>query len=518
MEQTVKGPVALVILDGWGMSETCVGNATCEAKTPHLDALFRDFPHTRIGASGMDVGLPEGQMGNSEVGHLNIGAGRIVYQDFTRISKAIRDGVFFENEVLRAASDKVVASGGKLHLLGLLSDGGVHSHETHLYALIEMARRQGIREVCIHAFMDGRDTPPASGAEYLARLEEKVRELGVGTIATVTGRYYAMDRDNRWDRVEKAYRALTEGEGIPAASSSEAIQGAYAAGQNDEFIEPRVIVRDGAPVATVDDGDGIIFFNFRSDRARELTRAFTDETFQGFVRYKHPRLASYVCMTEYDETFGLPVAFPPTTYSNLLGEIVSRAGRKQLRIAETEKYAHVTFFFNGGNEVPSPGEERILIPSPQDVATYDQKPEMSAPEVTDQVVLQVKSGLFGLIVLNYANPDMVGHTGVVEAAVKAMETVDACVGRVVEAVLETGGSLLITADHGNCEQMLDDAGEVQTAHSSNPVPLILVDPKRRNARLRSGILADIAPTILDLMGLEKPAEMTGSSLIETAGG
>ncbi len=514
MNKPSRGPVALIILDGWGVSETCVGNALCEARTPHLDALFKDYPHTSLGASGMDVGLPEGQMGNSEVGHLNIGAGRIVYQDFTRISKAIRDGDFFENETLLAAMKKIREARGKLHLLGLLSDGGVHSHETHLYALVELARRQGIERVCVHAFMDGRDTPPTSGAEYLKRLETKLGEIGLGAVATVTGRYYAMDRDNRWERVERAYRALTEGVGIQVDSCREAIEGAYEAGQNDEFIEPRVIMRDGAPVGTVDDGDGIVFFNFRSDRAREITRTFTDDSFQGFVRAKYPRLSSYVCMTEYDETFGLPVAFPPSTYPNLLGEIVSRAGMKQLRIAETEKYAHVTFFFNGGNETPYPGEERILIPSPQDVATYDQKPEMSAPEVTDQVVLQVKSGLFGLIVLNYANPDMVGHTGVIEAAAKAMETVDVCVGRVVEAVIEAGGSLLITADHGNCEQMLDDAGKVQTAHSANPVPLVFVDPRRRNVRLRPGILADLAPTILDLMGLEKPEEMTGRSLIE----
>ncbi len=516
MEKTAKGPVALVILDGWGVSETCMGNALCEAETPNLDALFRDYPHTRLGASGMDVGLPEGQMGNSEVGHLNIGAGRIVYQDFTRISKAIDDGDFFENETLLAAMEKIRKAKGTLHLLGLLSDGGVHSHESHLYALVELAKRQKIEKVCVHPFMDGRDTPPTSGAGYLARLEEKLREIGLGTVATVTGRYYAMDRDNRWERVEKAYRAITEGKGIEATSSREAIEGAYDAGQNDEFIEPRVIVRDGAPAGTVEDGDGIIFFNFRSDRARELTRAFTDDSFQGFTRYRHPRLCAYVCMTEYDETFGLPVAFPPSTYPNLLGEIVSKAGQRQLRIAETEKYAHVTFFFNGGNETPYPGEERLLIPSPQDVATYDQKPEMSAPEVTDQVVLQVNSGLFGLIVLNYANPDMVGHTGIIEAAAKAMETVDACVGRVVEAVTQAGGSLLITADHGNCEQMIDESGKVQTAHSANPVPLIYVDPKRRDARLRPGILADLAPTILDLMGLEKPKEMTGRSLIEPA--
>ena len=510
----VRRPIALVILDGWGISDRCEANAVCLAQTPRLDALLREYPSTRLGASGLDVGLPEGQMGNSEVGHLNIGAGRVVYQDLTRISKSIADGDFFRNPVLTAIMDKVRGGGGKLHLMGLLSDGGVHSHNTHIYALVDLARQRGLQDVCIHAFMDGRDTPPRSGVDYLAQLEERLRQIGIGRVATVIGRYYAMDRDNRWERVEKAYRAMTEGVGVPAGSSEEAIRGAYAAGQNDEFIEPRVIRSGDRPAGTVEDGDAIIFFNFRTDRAREITRAFTDPGFQGFSRGKLPKLVGYVCMTEYDETFRLPVAFPPEVYPNLLGEVIAAAGKKQLRIAETEKYAHVTFFFNGGSEVPSPGEERVLIPSPQEVATYDQKPAMSAPEVTDRLIERIGTGVFDFIVLNYANPDMVGHTGILEAAIAAMETVDACVGRVVDAVLAAGGSLLITADHGNCEQMLDAQGNVQTAHSSNPVPLILVDPEHRGQPLRQGILADLAPTILALMGLKKPVEMTGRCLLE----
>ncbi len=514
MTPAPRRPLALVILDGWGINDSCDFNAVCQARTPRLKHLFETYPVTRIGASGGDVGLPDGQMGNSEVGHLNIGAGRIVYQDLTRISKSIADGDFFENPVFTEALNKLKQSGGKLHLMGLLSDGGVHSHNTHLYALVELAKRQGIEEVCIHPFLDGRDTPPKSGIDYLAQLEEQLEKIGLGKVATVAGRYYAMDRDNRWDRVEMAYRALTEGAGEVAGASASAIQDAYGAGQNDEFVEPRVICLDGHPVGTVDDGDAIVFFNFRSDRAREITRAFTDPDFRGFSRRKHPLLATYVCMTEYDETFGLPVAFPSESYPNILGEVVSRAGKSQLRIAETEKYAHVTFFFNGGREVPFPKEDRALIPSPKEVATYDQKPAMSAPEVTDEVISRVKSGTYDLLVLNFANPDMVGHTGVLAAAVEAMEAVDACVGRVADAVLEAGGSLLITADHGNCEQMADDRGGPHTAHTANQVPLILVDPERRHVRLRPGILADIAPTILELMGLAKPAEMTGRSLLE----
>jgi 2,3-bisphosphoglycerate-independent phosphoglycerate mutase len=513
MERGVKRPVALVILDGWGIDDSCDHNAVCQAETPHLRDLFRDYPTTTLSASGLDVGLPEGQMGNSEVGHLNIGSGRIIYQDLTRITKSIKDADFFTNPALVSVMDETRKGGGKLHLMGLLSDGGVHSHITHLYALVELARRHDLTDVCIHAFLDGRDTPPKSGAGYLEELEARLADLGLGRVATVTGRFYAMDRDNRWDRVERAWRTLALGEGEVFPSSREAIAAAYAADQNDEFVEPRIVRAAGAPATTIEDGDGMIFFNFRSDRAREITRAFTAPDFSGFPRDRVPALTGYVCMSEYDETFDLPVAFASESYPRILGEVVGSAGRTQLRIAETEKYAHVTFFFNGGSEVPFPGEERMLIPSPQEVSTYDRKPEMSAVAVTDEVVRRIATDRYDLIVLNFANPDMVGHTGVFPAALAAMATVDACVARVVDAVLKAGGRLLITSDHGNCEQMTDAEGQPHTAHTANPVPLILVDPLRRGTRLRSGILADIAPTILELMGLDKPAEMTGRSLL-----
>jgi len=515
VSDSLKKPLALLILDGWGIADSSNDNAVRQALTPRLDTLFRDYPSTRIGASGLDVGLPEGQMGNSEVGHLNIGAGRIVYQDLTRITKSIKDGDFFANPVLLDAIARVNASGGKLHLMGLLSDGGVHSHNTHLYALVEMAKRQGIQDVCVHAFLDGRDTPPKSGESYLQQLEEELRRIGLGKVATVTGRFYAMDRDNRWERVERTYRAMVLGEGIEVSSYTEAISGAYASGQTDEFVEPRVVVCEDHPVGKVENGDAIVFFNFRSDRAREITRIFTQKDFEHFSRKIYPALSAYVCMTEYDETFDLPVAFPADTLPNLLGEVIAREGLTQLRIAETEKYAHVTFFFNGGNEVANPGEDRVLIPSPKDVATYDLKPEMSAPAVTDAVVERIASGKYDLIVLNYANPDMVGHTGILSAAITAMETVDTCVGRVVDAVIEGGGRLIITSDHGNCEKMADTTGHPHTAHTADPVPLILVDPSRKGVRLREGILADIAPTLLDILGVQPPAEMTGKSLIVT---
>ena len=514
MAAGVRRPVALVILDGWGVNESAENNAVRLAVTPRLDALFRNYPSCRIGASGMNVGLPEGQMGNSEVGHLNLGAGRVVYQDLTRITKSIDDGDFFTNPVLADALAGAKRGGGKLHLMGLLSDGGVHSHNTHLYALVEMAARCGLTEVCIHPFLDGRDTPPKSAARYLAALEAKLADIGVGRVATVIGRYYAMDRDSRWERVERAFRALTQGEEKVFSSSAEAIENAYIEGQTDEFVEPRVIRCAQDRPCTVDDGDVVVFFNFRSDRAREITRVFTDPDFQGFPRAKSPVLGAFVCMTEYDETFGLPVAFAPETHANLLGEVLSGVGMRQLRIAETEKYAHVTFFFNGGREAPFPGEDRVLIPSPKDVATYDLKPAMSASALTEEVVERVRNGAYDFVVLNFANPDMVGHTGVAPAAVTAMETVDSCVGRVVDAVLETGGSLLVTADHGNCEQMTDASGQPHTAHTANPVPLILVDPDHRGDHLRSGILADIAPTVLQLMALPKPSEMTGRSLLD----
>lgn len=504
-----SGPVALVILDGWGIREDCENNAACQARTPVLDRLKKEWPTSRLIASGRDVGLPDGQMGNSEVGHLNIGAGRIVYQELTRISLAIENGSFFENQVLTNACQRVVESGGKLHLLGLLSDGGVHSHNSHLYALVRLAKKIGVKDVCIHTFLDGRDTPPESGIDYLSQLEAELKLIELGRIATITGRYWAMDRDNRWNRIEKAYLALTQGIGQKAPSSLEAIKSAYSTDQTDEFVEPWVIGEAG----TIDDADGIIFFNFRADRARELTRALTLSDFKGFDRARIPRLVDFVCLTEYDETFDLPVAFPSESYPDILAEVVSRAGLKQLRIAETEKYAHVTFFFNGGVEKAWPGEDRVLIPSPQDVATYDQKPSMSAIAVTDEVVRRIEANTYQLIVLNFANCDMVGHTGVLAAAIEAMETVDACLGRVVDAVVAAGGKLLITADHGNCEQMLDENGRPHTAHTTNPVQLIFIDAERVKQTVRDGILADLAPTILQLLGLEKPEAMTGHSLL-----
>ncbi|MCD6188106.1 MAG: 2,3-bisphosphoglycerate-independent phosphoglycerate mutase [Desulfuromusa sp.] len=503
------GPVALVILDGWGISENCENNAACQANTPVLDRLRQEYPNSRLSASGQDVGLPDGQMGNSEVGHMNIGAGRIIYQNLSRISLAIEDGSFFKNQALESACKRLVASGGKLHLLGLLSDGGVHSHNTHLYALIRLAQQVGVKEVCIHPFLDGRDTPPKSAIDYLQQLEGQLESIGLGRVVTIMGRYWAMDRDNRWDRVEKAYLALTEGVGQSAASAAEAIESAYAAGQTDEFVEPWVVAAPG----TIDDGDGVIFFNFRSDRAREMTRALALKDFSGFSRSKTPQLVDYVCLTEYDETFDLAVAFPSETYPEILAAVVSHAGFKQLRIAETEKYAHVTFFFNGGVEQPWPGEDRVMIASPKDVATYDQKPSMSAVEVTDEVVKRVESNKYQLIILNFANCDMVGHTGVLTAAIEAMETVDSCLGRVVAAVSKAGGKLLITADHGNCEEMVDTQGRPHTAHTTNPVQFIFVDPDHKSQLVHDGILADLAPTILELLKLEKPAAMTGQSLL-----
>jgi 2,3-bisphosphoglycerate-independent phosphoglycerate mutase len=510
-----KQPLLLMILDGWGINPDPAHNAIAQARTPNMTRLATEYPATEIGTSGMAVGLPDGQMGNSEVGHLNIGAGRVVYQDLTRISKAIVDGDFFTNPVLHDCISKTTAAGGRLHLAGLLSDGGVHSHETHLYALLELAKREGLSEVFIHCLLDGRDTPPSSGAEYLARLEAKIREIGVGRIATVMGRYYAMDRDNRWERVEQAYAAIVEGKGEGAASATAAIERSYANAVTDEFVLPTVLLDGSEPVGKLQDADGFIFFNFRSDRAREITRAFTDPQFTGFERRVWPQLASYVCLTEYDETFGLPVAFPSESLTNLLGDLLARAGLRQLRIAETEKYAHVTFFFNGGNEAPFPGEERCLIPSPKEVATYDAKPEMSAHPVTAELLRRLDEDVYDVIVLNFANADMVGHTGILPAAVQAIETVDSCVGRLVEKVLSRGGRVLITADHGNAEMMVDESGGPHTAHTTEKAPFILVDDLRKGAKLRpDGILADIAPTMLDLLGLPQPPEMTGRSLIQ----
>ncbi|MGB9791874.1 MAG: 2,3-bisphosphoglycerate-independent phosphoglycerate mutase [Thermacetogeniaceae bacterium] len=508
-------PLALIILDGWGCSPEKRGNAIFLADTPNFDSLRNVYPYTTLKASGEDVGLPPGQMGNSEVGHLNIGAGRIVYQDITRISRAIRTGEFFENPVLAEAMKKAKDGGKSLHLFGLVSDGGVHSHLTHLYALLEMARRYGLPRVFVHAFLDGRDVPPSSAKEYIQELEKKCEELGTGRIATVMGRYYAMDRDKRWERVEKAFNAIVHGEGEKARSALEAVERSYENGVTDEFVVPTVILdSSGNPVGRVEKEDVIIFFNFRADRAREITRAFTDKDFEGFRRRDGYPGVHFVCMTQYDATIDAPVAFPPQSLKHTLGEVLAERGLKQLRIAETEKYAHVTFFFNGGVEKPNPGEERILIPSPK-VATYDLKPEMSAYEVTDRVLQEIAEDKYDVIILNYANPDMVGHTGCLEAAIKAISVVDECMGKVVKAVLDKGGVALVTADHGNAEQMLEEDGEEpHTAHTTNPVPFILVGEEYRKRALRSdGALEDIAPTMLEILRIPKPPEMTGSSLL-----
>jgi len=510
----MKKPLLLMILDGWGINPNPAHNAVALAKTPNLTRYLSEYPHVPIKTSGMAVGLPEGQMGNSEVGHLNLGAGRVVYQELTRVTKSILDGDFFTNPILLECIARVKASGGRLHLSGLLSDGGVHSHNTHLYALLELAKREGVTDVFVHCLLDGRDTPPQSGAEYLAQLEGEIARIGVGKVATVMGRYYAMDRDNRWDRVEKAYIAMVHGLGELCVSSQDAIEQSYASRIYDEFVVPAVICEQGAPVGQLLDGDGFIFFNFRSDRAREITRALALDDFDGFVRRSRPELAGYVCLTEYDATFGLPIAFASTELKNLLGGMLADAGLKQLRIAETEKYAHVTFFFNGGVETPFSGEDRALIPSPKDVATYDLKPEMSAGQVTDRLLKLIDQDEYDVIILNFANCDMVGHTGVEAAAIKAVETVDTCAGRIVARVQELGGAVLITADHGNAEQMQDENGDPLPAHTTNPVWLILVDDSRKGATLREGgRLADVAPTMLKILGLSQPQEMTGVSLL-----
>ena len=509
-------PVLLVILDGWGLRPEREGNAIALAGTPNMDALTREFPNAALETSGLSVGLPEGQMGNSEVGHTNLGAGRIVYQDLVRINRAVEDGSFFKNDALLLACRRAKESGGALHLMGLLSDGGVHSHVEHLLALLELARREGVARVYIHAFMDGRDTPPKSGLGYMAELEKRLREKGHGQVATVSGRYYAMDRDKRWDRVALAYAAIVRGDGYRAASGVEAMESSYAHGETDEFVKPTVIVSsDGKPVGPVRDGDAILFFNFRADRAREITRAFTQPEFKDFDRVVVPRLSAYVCMTEYDKTFGLPVAYAPEALTEIFPEIVSHAGLKQLRCAETEKYAHVTFFFNGGRETVFPGEDRILVPSPRDVKTYDQKPEMSAPEVCEKLVQAIGTGQYGFVLVNFANPDMVGHTGVLDAAVKAVKVVDQCIGRLWQAAKAQRMAMLVTADHGNCEMMIDpQTGGPHTAHTLGPVPFILADPDFRGAKLRpKGVLADVAPTALQVMGLPQPKEMKGLGLV-----
>ena len=508
-----KKPTVLMILDGFGLNDKKDANAVYEAKTPVIDNLMANYPFVKGNASGLSVGLPEGQMGNSEVGHMNMGAGRIVYQDLTRITKEIQDGTFFENPALLKAIENVKANNSALHLYGLLSDGGVHSHNTHLYGLLELAKRHGLEHVYVHCFLDGRDTPPASGADYIKELYEKMQELGVGQIASVMGRYYAMDRDNRWDRVEKAYRAIAFGEGIQAECPYDAVKASYEQEVYDEFVVPTVIMRDGKPTATVNDGDSIIFFNFRPDRAREITRAFCADEFDGFDRGERKKV-TYICFTEYDVTIpNKEVAFNKVEIKNTFGEFLASKGLKQARIAETEKYAHVTFFFNGGVEAPNPGEDRILVNSPK-VATYDLKPEMSAYEVCDKLVEAIKSDKYDVIIINFAHPDMVGHTGVESAAIKAVEAVDTCVGRAVEALKEVEGQMILCADHGNCEQLVDyTTGVPFTAHTTNPVPFILINYDPAYTLKEGGCLADLAPTLIDMMGLEKPVEMTGHSLL-----
>jgi len=506
--------VALIIMDGWGHREEKEGNAVALADTPFFDRLWSGFPRTLIHASEERVGLPAGQMGNSEVGHLNLGAGRVVYQDLVRISKSIRTGEFFRNPVLCAAMDAAREKGKALHLVGLLSDGGVHSLHTHLYALLRMAKERGAPKVFIHPIFDGRDTPPRSGIDHLRALLAKAEEIGVGEVATVVGRYYAMDRDNRWDRVERAYKAMVRGEGAASGDPVSAVAASYAAGKTDEFIEPVVIGREGRPPGRIAPGDSVIFFNFRADRAREITRALTQD---GFDRFPRPErlFLTYACMTAYDETFGLPAAFPPQPLDDLLARVLADAGLANLRIAETEKYAHVTYFFNGGEETVYPGESRVLIPSPS-VPTYDLMPEMSAYEVGERAVAEIASGKHDLVVLNFANGDMVGHTGILPAAILAIEAVDRNLERVVEKVWEVGGVALVTADHGNAEQMIDPkTGDPHTAHTTNLVPLVFADPRAAGVRLREDrALEDIAPTILNLMSVPVPASMTGSDVRE----
>ncbi len=503
-------PVILIILDGWGIGKDPEINAQKKANIPFYNSLVNKYPQNALECAGEAVGLPAGTMGNSEVGHLNLGAGRTVNQDYARINKAIEDGSFLKNKALSGTMASAVENNSDLHLIGLLSDGGVHSHIEHLYSLIDMAAARGVKKVFIHALMDGRDTPPSSGINYIKELESFLADKPNAKIASVTGRFWAMDRDNRWEIVEQAYKALVNGEGVRAGSAVEAVENSYALNEQDEFIKPSLICNNEKPIGLLSDGDSVIFFNFRADRAREITSALAVENFEGFKREKAPALGSYVTMTMYEEAFTFPTAFPPTKLTNILGEVLSRNSLKQLRIAETEKYAHVTYFFSGGEEKPFPGEDRCLIPSPRDIATYDLKPEMSAFEVRDEVLKRLDENRYDFILLNFANPDMVGHTGIMKAAVKACETIDTCLESIVTKVHSMGGTVMITSDHGNCENMGDHENPF-TAHTTNPVPFILL--KKDIKLIEKGILADVAPTILDLMGIEKPEEMTGNSLI-----
>ena len=508
-----KKPTVLMILDGYGLNDKTEGNAVAEAKTPVMDKLMAECPFVPGYASGMAVGLPEGQMGNSEVGHLNMGAGRIVYQELTRITKEIQDGPFFENPAFLEAVDNCRKNDSALHLFGLVSDGGVHSHNSHIYGLLELAKRQGLEKVFVHCFLDGRDTPPASGKDYVVELMNKCKEIGVGQVASVMGRYYAMDRDNRWDRVELAYKALRNGEGVEAACGKCAVQNSYDAGTTDEFVLPTVVKKDGEAIGKIADGDSVIFFNFRPDRAREITRAFCCDEFDGFDRGSRPDV-KFVCFTEYDATIpNKSVAFHKVSITNTFGEFLAANNMTQARIAETEKYAHVTFFFNGGVETPNEGEDRILVKSPK-VATYDLRPEMSAYTVCDKRCEAITSDKYDVIIINFANPDMVGHTGVEAAAIAAVEAVDTCVGRAVEAIKSVDGQMFICADHGNAEQLVDyETGAPFTAHTTNPVPFILVNADPAYSLREGGCLADIVPTLIELMGMEQPAEMTGKSLL-----
>lgn len=510
-----KKPTVLMILDGYGLNKNAKANAVVEGKTPVMDRLMAEYPFVEGNASGLAVGLPEGQMGNSEVGHINIGAGRIVYQELTRITKEIEDGDFFKNEALLKAVENCKVNNSDLHLFGLLSGGGVHSHNTHMYGLLELAKRNGIKNVYLHAFLDGRDTPPASGKGFVEEALAKMEEIGVGKVATVIGRYYVMDRDNRWDRVEKAYRAIAYGEGETAEDAVSAVQNSYDKGENDEFVLPTVIMEKGAPIATVQADDSVIFFNFRPDRAREITRAFCTDDFDGFERKEGRMPLTYVAFTEYDVTIpNKLVAFHKVEIKNTFGEFLAENNMTQLRTAETEKYAHVTFFFNAGVEVPNKGEDRILVNSPK-VATYDLQPEMSAYEVAKNLVEAIESDKYDVIVVNFANPDMVGHTGIEDAAVKAVEAVDECVGKAVDALLKVDGQMFICADHGNAEQLLDyETGVPFTAHTTNPVPFILVNYDKDYTLREGGCLADIAPTLIEMMGMKQPEEMTGKTLLQ----